>query len=414
MHTPDCPAVPSAKDARPLLEVADVIRLYGDRFRARYGKSLSLDQRRAFLALSRCRTAALGGHVCACDHCGVCLNSYNSCRNRHCPKCQAGVAAAWLERECQLLLPIEYHHVVFTLPHELGPLALQNSPLVYELLFQAVAGTLRQIAADPKHLGAEIGVVAVLHTWGQTMQHHPHIHCVASGGGLALDADGRRAEPARWLSCPRGFFLPVRVLSEVYRGKFLDLLRSAHAAEQLQFHGELADLAEPTAFAALLKPLYAKDWVVNSQPAGGPEVVLKYLARYVRRVAISNSRLVSMADGKVTFTWKDYAHEGKQRQLPLAAEEFLRRFFQHVLPKGFHKVRHYGFLVNGQRKVKLDLCRALLALLGLVLAVIAVQPAAKSELRLCPECGVGHLHQVEEIPRPFCRVRAKPKGEDSS
>ncbi len=414
MITPLCPAGPSAPDARPSLEVADIIREHGDRFHARYGKSLSLAQHRALAALARCRTAALGGHVEECDHCPARVISYNSCRHRHCPKCQAGRAAAWLEREAQSLLPVEYHHVVFTLPHELAPLALQNPALVYGLLFQAVAATLRDSAADPKHLGAEIGVVAVLHTWGQTLQHHPHIHCLASGGGLALAADGRQAAPARWLSCPRGFFLPVRVLSERYRGKFLALLRSAFAAGQLQFHGQLAALAAPAAFAAWLQPLYAKAWVVNSQPAGGPEVVLKYLARYVRRVAISNSRLVGLADGQVTFTWKDYAHGGKQRRMTLPAEEFLRRFLQHVLPKGFVKVRHYGLLANGRRQAKLSLARGLLALLALVLTVVAVAPASTSERRRCPACGVGSLHRVEDLPLQPGSARVTPQGADTS
>lgn len=405
MFQPACPTVPSA--ARPALEVADIIREHGDSFRARYGKSLSLAQKRALAALARCRTAALGGHVEECDHCHTRLISYNSCRNRHCPKCQAGRAAAWLEREAKALLPVEYHHVVFTLPHEIAALALQNPALVYGLLFKAVAETLRALAADPKHLGAEIGVVAVLHTWGQTLTHHPHIHCVVTGGGLALDADGRRAEPSRWRSCPRGFFLPVRVLSAVCRGKFLALLRAAFAAGQLQFHGQLAALAAPAAFAAWLQPLEAKAWVVNSQPAGGPELVLKYLARYVRRVAISNSRLLDMADGQVAFTWKDYAHGSKQRTMTLPADEFLRRFLQHVLPKGFVKVRHYGLLANGQRQWKLELCRGLLALLALVLTVVGVQPVDKSAARRCPVCGEGYLHWVEELPGPARCVRAK-------
>ena len=293
-------------DTRPGLEVADVIRQYGHAFDARYGAFLSLVQRRALLALARCRTAALGGHVDECDHCGARLITYNSCRNRHCPKCQAGRGAVWLEREAKSLLPVEYHHVVFTLPQEVAPLALQNPALVYGLLFRAAAETLRQIAADPKHLGAEIGVVAVLHTWGQTLQHHPHLHCVASGGGLAVDAAGRVLEPARWLSCRPGFFLPVKVLGAVYRGKFLAGLRAASAAGQLQFHGRLEALAEPAAFQAWLQPLVAKPWIVYSKPPfAGPEVVLKYLARYTHRVALSNRRLVDMADGQVTFTYKD-------------------------------------------------------------------------------------------------------------
>src|SRR5689334_23082808 len=244
----------AANQHRPELEVADVIRSHGRDFLACYGRSLSPAQRRAFYALGRCRTAALGGHVEQCDACGARVISYNSCRNRNCPKCLNGRAAAWLEREAKSLLPVQYFHVVFTLPHELGPLALQNPALVYGLLFQAAAQTLAQIAADPKHLGAEIGVVALLHTWGQTLQHHPHVHCIVSGGGLAVDAAGRREEPPRWLSCPRGFFLPEKVLSALYRGKFLALLRAAADASQLQFHGELAALAEPAALRTFLQP----------------------------------------------------------------------------------------------------------------------------------------------------------------
>jgi len=409
-----CPAVKSTLDAPPALEVADVIRTHGKAFLAQYGRSLSLAQRRAFSALAHCRTAALGGHVDECDKCGARVISYNSCRNRHCPKCQAGRSAAWLERETKSLLPVDYYHVVFTLPHELGPLALQNPAKVYGLLFQAVAETLRQIAADPKHLGAEIGVVALLHTWGQTLQHHPHIHCVVTGGGLAVDAAGRREQPARWLSCRPGFFLPEKGLSELYRGKFLALVRAAYDAGELPCHGRLEALADPAAFRALLQPLYAKGWVVDiTGPFAGPENVLKYLARYVHRVAISNSRLVGMADGQVTFTWKDYAHGGKQRKMTLPAVEFLRRFLLHVLPKGFVKVRHYGLLANRQREEKLALCRCLLTLLGLVMAAVLLAPAATPEVRICPECGEGHLHWVEDLPRPSAATRVATRRDTS-
>src|SRR6185295_320080 len=327
----------SAHPDRPALEVADVIRAHGRDFLARYGPSLSLAQRRALAALGRCRTAALGGHVEQCDACGARVISYNSCRNRHCPKCLNGRAAAWLEREAKLLLPVQYFHVVFTLPHELGPLALQNPAVVYGLLFQAAAQTLAQVAADPKHLGAEIGVVALLHTWGQTLQHHPHVHCIVSGGGLAVDAASRREEPPRWLSCPPGFFLPEKVLSAVYRGKFLALLRAAAAVGRRHFHGKLAALAEAEALRTFLRPLYAKSWVVDCGDGAfaGPQVVLKYLARYTHRVAISNSRLLKLENGQVTFRYKDYAHGGAERHMTLPAVEFLRRFFMHVLPKGF-------------------------------------------------------------------------------
>jgi hypothetical protein len=386
---------------RPPLEVADVIRAHGPAFLAQYGSSLSLPQRRALSALARCRTAALGGHVERCDHCGLRLIAYNSCRNRHCPKCQAGRAAAWLEREASSLLPVEYHHVVFTLPHELAPLALQNQAAVYGLLFRAAADTLRCVAADPKRLGAELGVVAVLHTWGQTLQHHPHLHCVVTGGGLAVDDKGRRCEPPRWVSCRPGFFLPVHVLGALFRGKFLAGLRQAHAAGRLTCCGRLAHLADPVAFAALLRPLYAKRWVVYSKPPfAGAEVVLKYLARYARRGPFANSRLRALADGRVTFTYRDYARVGKERLLTLPAVEFLRRFLQHVLPKGFVKVRHYGLLANGGREQKLAACRWLLALAPLAaLAAVGVVPASADPGR-CPVCGVGLLSWVEELPGP--------------
>jgi hypothetical protein len=267
-------------DQRPPLEVAGLIRRHGADFLARYGPSLSTAQRRTLNALARCRTAALGGHVEEFDHCGHRLIAYNSCRNRHCPKCQQGRAAAWLEREAAWLLPVEYYHVVFTLPHELGPVALQNAAVVYDLLFRAASQSLRQLAADPKHLGAELGIVAVLHTWGQTLQHHPHVHCVVSGGGLAVDATGRRQTPPRWRSCRPGFLLPVRLLSAVFRHQFLAGLRRAQALGRLRWQGQLAALASPQALTAWLQPLSVKDWVVYSKPPfAGSEVVLKYLAR---------------------------------------------------------------------------------------------------------------------------------------
>jgi hypothetical protein len=315
------------------------------------------------------------------------------------------------------LLPIEYHHVVFTLPHELGPLALQNQAVVYALLFRAAADTLRQVAADPKRLGAEVGVLAVLHTWGQTLQHHPHVHCVVTGGGLAVDDKGRRSDPPRWVSCRPGFFLPVRVLSAVYRGKFLAGLRAAHAAGQLACHGRLAALADPAAFAAWLGPLDTKPWVVYSKPPfAGPEVVLKYLARYTHRGCFANSRLRAVDDGQVTFTYRDYAHQGKQRLLTLEAAEFLRRFLQHVLPRGFVKIRHYGLLANSGREAKLTLCRWLVALaqVALVALVARLEPAVGSGR--CPACGVGVLVWVEEVPptAPARRRGQEVPGRDTS
>jgi hypothetical protein len=385
---------------RPALEVADVIRQYGASFCAQYGSSLSVIQRRALNALARCRTAALGGHVEQCDQCGHRVIAYNSCRNRHCPKCQAGRAAAWLDREASSLLPVEYHHVVFTLPHELAPLALQNAAVVYGLLFRAASDTLRQVAADPKRLGAELGVLAVLHTWGQTLQHHPHLHCVVTGGGLAVDDKGRRCEPARWVSCPAGFFLPVKVLGAVFRGKFLAGLRQAHPAGQLVCCGRLEHLAEPAAFVAWLEPLYAKPWVVYSKPPfAGAEVVLKYLARYAQRGPFANSRLRSLDDGQVTFSYRDYAKGGKERLLSLPAVEFLRRFLQHVLPRGFVKVRHYGLWANGGREAKLVACRWLLAVAAVAAVATGVVPADAGPGR-CPVCGLGLLVWLEELPGP--------------
>jgi hypothetical protein len=384
---------------RPPLEVADVLHQYGRDFLARYGPSLSPEQRRTVTALANCRTAALGGHVEECDHCGHRVNAYNSCRNRHCPKCQAGRGALWMERESQSLLPVEYYHVVFTLPRELAPLALQNPRVVYALLFEAAAETLRQVAADGKRLGAQIGVVAVLHTWGQTLQHHPHVHCLATGGGLAVDAHGQVVKPERWVSCRPGFFLDVKVLSAVYQEKFLAGLRQAYAQGRLEFHGGLAGLAEEAAFTALLKPLHEQPWVVYCKPPfAGPEVTLKYLARYTHRVALSNWRLVDCGDGKVTFTYKDYASGGKGKRMTLSAEEFLRRFLQHVLPQKFVKVRHYGLLANSQRKTKMELCRKLLALFAVIMAMAAAAPATTAERR-CPECGIGWMCWVEELPR---------------
>jgi hypothetical protein len=404
-------------DSRPSLEVADIIRQHGDSFLAQYGASLSPQQRRALSALARCRTAALGGHVEECDHCGAQLISYNSCRNRHCPKCQASRNAAWLEREAQALLPVEYHHVVFTLPHELAPLALQNQAVLYNLLFRAAAETLRQVAADPKHLGAQIGVVAVLHTWGQTLQHHPHVHCVVTGGGLAVDARSRLEEPGRWVACRPGFFVPVKVLGAVYRGKFLAGLRAAFAAKRLQFHGQLAPLAEEAVFAAWLQPLYAKAWVVYSKPPfeGSTEVVLKYLARYTHRVALSNQRLVELKDGQVTFTYKDYARGDKQRRMTLAAQEFLRRFLQHVLPRGFVKVRHYGLLANAGRQSKLAMCRRLLVVATVAAVVLVLQASQGPAERRCRVCGEGCLHWLEDVPRqPHAgAVAASPRYDTS-
>ncbi len=371
---------------RPTVEVGDVIRAHGAAFRAKYGGLLSAAQRQALRDLARCRTAALGGHVAHCLDCGRDRIAYNSCRNRHCPKCQALARARWLAREADNLLPVEYHHVVFTLPAELSDLALANRRVLYDLLFQAAAATLRVVAANPKRLGAMLGVLLVLHTWGQTLRHHPHVHGVVTGGGLSCAADGALDAAPRWVSCRPGFLLPVRVLSRVFRGQFLDGLRTAFARGMLVFPGRLAALHTPSAFASWLSSLGGKDWVVYSKPPfGGPAQVLKYLARYTHRVALSNSRLVALEGGRVTFRYQDYADGRKHKTMTLAAEEFLRRFVQHVLPKGFVKVRHYGLLANRCREERLHRCRRLL------LSATVATPGS-----------VGEAGVVAPAPRPCC------------
>jgi hypothetical protein len=391
--------------ARPALEVAEVIRQYGDAFLERHGGTLTAEQRQALSALAACRTAALGGHVERCADCGHERIAYNSCRNRHCPKCQALARARWLEREAQLLLPVEYHHVVFTLPEEVAELALANRVVCYNALFAAASATLRDVAANPKRLGAQLGILMVLHTWGQNLHHHPHVHCVVTGGGLSCPARGRvEAEPV-WRSCRPGFFLPVRILSHVFRGKYLELLRAAFDRGQLHFPASLQALADPKRFAGWLRPLYAKDWVVHSKPPfGGPQQVLKYLARYTHRVAISNHRLISLSpsplggegrgEGTVTFRYQDYADHRQQKTMTLDAVQFLRRFVQHVLPKGFLKIRHYGLLASRHRAEKLQRSRQLLLVLNLATALACAeltQPREASvepaRLPSCPQCG---------------------------
>lgn len=306
-------------------------------------------------AIAACRTAVLGGHVEQCDDCGATRIAYNSCRNRHCPKCQGAARAQWLAERQAELLPVPYFHVVFTMPASAGEIAFQNKAVVYAILFRCAAETLATIAADPKHLGAQLGLTAVLHTWGQTLQHHPHIHCVVPGGGPSLDG-------TRWVACRPGFFLPVRVLSRLFRRLFLQELQAAFAAGQLGFFGHLARLADPAAFAERLAQLRRTDWVVYAKPPfGGPEQVLAYLGRYTHRVAIANSRLISLADGKVSFSWKDYRQNRKAKVMMLDADEFIRRFLLHTLPDGFHRIRHYGFLANGGRNDKIVFCRQLLA-----------------------------------------------------
>src|SRR5437763_1195712 len=340
---------------RPALEVAEVFRRHGAAFLRDHAAHLGRVERRVITAIQACRTSALGGHVEECGDCGLVRHAYNSCRNRHCPKCQGLARAEWLGARQAELLPVPYYHVVLTLPAAAAEIAFQNKRVVYAILFRAAADALRDIAADPRHLGAEIGAVAVLHTWGQSLHHHPHLHCIVPGGGLSPDQ-------TRWIACRPGFFLPVRVLSRRFRTLFLAQLQVAFAAGELRFSGALAALTEPEAFAARLGAMRGKEWVVYAKPPfAGPEQVLAYLGRYTHRVAIANSRLVSVDAGQVAFRWRDWRRHGKAKMMVLAADEFIRRFLLHSLPDGFHRIRHYGFLANRQRTDNLALCRRLLA-----------------------------------------------------
>ena len=341
---------------RSALEVADVFRRHGAAYREAHAGHLSRGQRRVMGGHRNLPHGGAGRPCRKCNDCGQLRIAYNSCRNRHCPKCQGLARAQWLADRQSELLPVPYFHVVFTVPPPLAEIALHNKAAVYGILFTAAAETLRVIAADPRHLGGEIGFVAVLHTWGQNLHHHPHVHCVVPGGGPSADR-------TRWIACRPGFFLPVKVLSRLYRRLFLTRLQAAFDMGQLRFFGDLASLAAPAAFAARLRPLRAIRWVVYAKrPFGGPEQVLDYLGRYTHRVAIANSRLVDLAEGRVSFRWKDYRHHDKQKVMTLGADEFIRRFLLHVLPDGFHRIRHYGYLANGGRAAKLAHCRRLLAI----------------------------------------------------
>ena len=327
------------------LEVADIFRDQGPAWRQAHAGHISLDQLKVMSAIERCRSAALGGHVLCCEDCAQIQIAYNSCRNRHCPKCQGGAARRWLQDRQADLLPVDYYHVVFTLPAPVSDIAYQNKAVIYHLLFKAAAETLLTIAADPKRLSARLGVTAVLHTWGSALTHHPHLHCIVPGGGLSLDGQ-------RWVACKPGFFLPVRVLSRLFRRLFLEQLLAAHNAHQLQFFGALQHLAEPKDFADYLRPLRRIDWVVYAKrPFAGPKAVLAYLSRYTHRVAIANSRLIACDQRGVTFKWKDYRAKQRLRYktMTLATDEFIRRFLIHVLPSGFHRIRHYGLFANHSR-----------------------------------------------------------------
>jgi hypothetical protein len=341
---------------RPQFEVADIFRRYGAAYRLQHGASLSVAQRRVMTAVEVCRTAVLGGHLEQCDRCGHERNAYNSCANRHCPKCQSLARAEWLENRRTELLNTQYFHVVFTVPEQIARIAYQNKKVVYGILFHATAETLRTIAADPKHLGAEIGFFAVLHSWGSNLLHHPHLHCVVPGGGLSPDG-------TQWISCRPRFFLPVRVLSRLFRRLFLEYLIKAFDAGKLQLFSSLEPLRERRAFLRHLAPTRATKWVVYAKrPFAGPEQVLDYVGRYTHRVAISNNRLLDIDHGTITFRFKDYRHDGQQKTMTLDAEEFIRRFLLHVLPDGFQRIRYYGFLGNRYREEKLARCRQLLGM----------------------------------------------------
>jgi Putative transposase/Transposase zinc-binding domain len=391
---------------RPALEVADIFRGHGVAWRQVNAGHVSLGQLKVMSAIESCRTAALGGHVARCEDCSHTTIAYNSCRNRHCPKCQGAAAKEWLAERAAELLPVAYYHIVFTLPAPIGDIGYQNKAVIYDLLFKASAETLITIAADPKHLGARVGITSVLHTWGSALTHHPHVHMIVPGGGISSDG-------SRWISCRPGFFLPVRVLSRLFRRLFLDKLLAAHAAGQLQFFGGLGRLTDAQTFATYLAPLRKAEWVVYSKrPFGGPQAVLAYLSRYTHRVAISNSRLIAFDGNGVTFRWKDYRAEARQRQkiMTLLTSEFIRRFLIHVLPTGFHRIRHYGLFASAKRAENITKVRQLLN-------APAPQPEAgnaadaeepRTLAHPCPCCG-GRMIIIETFERG-CSPRTRPTG----
>jgi hypothetical protein len=381
---------------RPALEVQDIFRDHGPGFRRAQTGHLSLGQLKVMSAIESCRTAALGGHIAACEDCGHGHIAYNSCRNRHCPKCQGAAAKEWLEARQAELLTVEYYHVVFTVPAPISDIAYQNKAEIYGILFKAAAETLITIAADPKHLGARIGLTAVLHSWGSAMLHHPHVHMIVPGGGISADGEN-------WISCRPGFFLPVRVLSRLFRRRFLEMLLAAHQAGRLHFFGEHRGLADACTFAGYLAPLRKLDWVVYAKPPfGKPEMVLAYLSRYTHRVAISNSRLVSCDSQGVIFKYKDYRRKGRERYktMALAVPEFIRRFLLHVLPSGFHRIRHYGLFANGGRARNIALARELLAMpapeSGADDAASDDDTEPPSLSEPCPQCG-GRMIVIERF-----------------
>lgn len=391
----------------PPVEVAHIFRQHGPAYRLAH--PLPRQQQRVMRAIEVCRSAVLGGHVEACSHCQQTRISYNSCRNRHCPKCQHAERARWLEARQAELLPVEYFHVVFTLPEELAAIALQNKEVIYGLLFRTAAETMLTIARDPKHLGAEIGFFAILHTWGQNLLHHPHLHCVVPGGGLSPGYE-------RWIACRPGFFLPVKVLSRLFRRLFLTALRQAFEAGSLQFFGGLAALRQRPDFTRYLQPLEEKKWVVYAKPPfGGAQQALRYLGRYTHRVAISNERLLALTEREVRFQWKDYRHQHKQksRVMTVSTDEFIRRFLLHTLPPGFQRIRHFGFLANCHRQEKLALCRQFLAapvteLLPLpAVGRQQISPFPAESLAICRQCGRGVMQRIQILPACRWLMRAQ-------
>ena len=393
---------------RPALELQDIFRSHGPDFRRAHAGHLSLGQLKVMSAIERCRTAALGGHVAACEDCDHTQIAYNSCRNRHCPKCQGAAAKDWLAARQADLLPVPYFHLVFTLPAAIADIAYQNKAVIYDILFKASAETMLTIAGDPKHLGARIGFTAVLHTWGSAMTHHPHVHMIVPGGGLSPDG-------TRWISCRPRFFLHVRVLSLLFQRLFLEKLAAAHKADRLQFFGVHARLSEQGAFAAYLAPLRKIKWVVYAKPPfAGPEAVFAYLSRYTHRVAIANSRLIALDGNGVTFTYKDYRAKGRERYktMSLKPHEFCRRFLIHVLPSGFHRIRHYGLLANGNRADNLALARKLLAMPPPETRTDNTGSGDDAEppalAQPCPHCG-GTMVIIERF-EPGGRPRAPPSA----
>ena len=395
---------------RPQFEVADVFHRHGEAYIHAHGEQIARVERRVMSAIQLCRTAALGGHTEACDSCGFARNAYNSCRNRHCPKCQGLAQAAWLERRQADLLPVPYFHVVFTLPAPIAELAFHNKAVVYAILMKTAAAALRIIAADPRHLGAEIGLISVLHTWGQNLHHHPHVHCVVPGGGLAIGAK-------RWIDCRPGFFLPVKVLARLFRRLFLEEIATAFNEGRIQFFGALAPLGADGALESAVRQWRRTNWVVYAKPPfGGPEQVLAYLGRYTHRVAIANSRIVALDDESVSFTWRDYRANSSRKVMTLSAHDFIQRFLQHTLPDGFHRIRHYGFLANAQRVEKLASARRFLGACSP--PTLPVRTVAERVLHLtgraldvCPCCG-GQIRRVSTVP-PLNRAQS-PSGWDSS